>query len=64
MRIAGDQGPSAAMAQELPATWNVPPNARVEYETVGSAKIPYAAIFITGRDFMTAAGGLPSSAAF
>jgi len=52
------------MAQELPATWEVPPGAEVEYETVGFARIPYAAIFITGRDFMTVAGGLPSSAAF
>jgi len=64
MRTAVGQGPSAAMAQELPATWKVPPSARVEYETIGSAKIPYAAIFITERDFMTAPCGLPSSAAF
>jgi hypothetical protein len=52
------------MAQELSTTREVPPGAEVDYETVGFARIPYAAIFTAGRGFLTAADGLPSSAAF
>ncbi|MGH6960699.1 MAG: serine hydrolase domain-containing protein, partial [Dongiaceae bacterium] len=63
LQIAGALGLAAAVcqasppatAQELPTTWEVPPGDRLEHETAGFAKILCSAIFITGRDFGTAA---------
>src|SRR5262245_9891538 len=46
---------NAASPPELPTKWQVPPGDWLEQETAGFAKVLCSAIFVTGRDFETAA---------
>lgn len=47
--------PRAALPPELPTKWEAPPGDALEHAVAGFAKVLCSAVFITGRDLVTAA---------